>query len=858
MTGSANGVRVIPAGASVPSAPALRSELLVALATVATVALTGCLTTAVVTDAPLPVVRLLVAAAVIATAQLAQVHLRIGSNGVSLTWGEAGVIAALCLVPAIWVPVAGAIGAAVAHLYQALAERSGQRARLGYSTAVVTLACAAAAAVAAVASRGTAPVPASFATPGAFAVLVVAALAYFCTAVALTATWVVTVEGLGFRLVLRRAIRAKRLMLVVNIVAGSAVALLIATDPLWMIVVPPAVWLLHLGYLHRLRVLDDRRTWGLFAEATRGLNQLDEQEVVAAALRGTARLFSPDQVEMMVLRPSGRRRRYVVRPTEIGARAVTAEPSLLVAGDDDPSPMAVGDHVVAHRLVVGDVPVGELRLRFRRRVTLTDREQHAFSAFADAVAAALHDAATHRQLRAMMARSAYEALHDPLTGLHNRTTMLAKGNAVLNSLDPRTPVALLLFDVDRFREVNNTLSHAAGDELLRVLARRLAVAAVDAELVGRVGGDAFAVFFAGSTTEDDAYSRYRAKMITTTLAFPAEISGMTLAVEACAGVVTTEAGAGDMTELLRRADVALHQSKLNGVKITRWDPATDATSTDRLTMLAELREALGVTGQISLVVQPVIELATGDAIGVEALVRWRHPRRGLLNPAEFIGIVEHSELVGAFTRYVIDKALQISSGWATQGLRLPIAVNLSARSLLDDQLPAMVASLLEAHQVPPSRLVLEITETAMISELAVIDEVVAGLREAGIQVSVDDFGTGFSSLKFLTRVPVDEVKIDRTFVAQMGHSPEAAAIVRTTVDLARELGLRVIAEGVETAEQRDALIALGASHAQGFLFYPAMAVEQATVVLQKLAQRPGVLQRPGVIPPIPHPRTGAA
>jgi diguanylate cyclase (GGDEF)-like protein len=857
MTGSANGVRVIPAGASVPTTPALRSELLVAMATVATVALTGCVTTAVVTHADLPLVRLAVAVAVVATAQLAQVHLRIGSNGLSLTWGEAGVIAALCLVPAIWVPIAGALGAAVAHTYLAISESAAMRARLAYSTAVITLACAAAAAVAAVASGGTEPVPASFATPGAFAVLVVAALAYFATAVSLTATWVVSVEGLGFGTVLRQAIRAKRVMLVVNIVAGSAVALLIDTDPLWMIVVPPVAWLLHLGYLHRLRVLDDRRTWMLFAEATRGLNQLDEQGVVAAALRGTARLFSPDQVEMVVLRPSGRRRRYLVRPTEVGARAVAAEPSLLVAHDDDPNQLPVGDHVVAHRLVVGDVPVGELRLRFRRSVALTFRENHAFSAFADAVAAALHDAATHRQLRAMMARSAYEALHDPLTGLQNRATMLAKGNALLNSLDPRTPVALLLFDVDRFREVNNTLSHAAGDELLRVLARRLAVAAVDAELVGRVGGDAFAVFFVGSTTEDDAYSRYRAKMITTTLAFPAEISGMTLAVEACAGVVATEAGAGDMTELLRRADVALHQSKLNGVKITRYDPGTDATSTDRLTMLAELREALGVTDQIVLVVQPVIDLTSGDPIGVEALVRWRHPRRGLLNPAEFVGIVEHSDLVTMFTRYVIDRALQVSAGWATQGLRLPIAVNLSARSLLDEQLPAMVASRLEAHQVPPARLVLEITETAMISELAVIDEVVAGLRAIGVQVSVDDFGTGFSSLKFLTRVPVDEVKIDRTFVAQMAHSPEAVAIVRTTVDLARELGLRVIAEGVETAEQRDTLISLGATAAQGFLFYPAMAVDQATVVLQKLAQRPGVLQRPDVVaPPATDPRQG--
>jgi EAL domain-containing protein (putative c-di-GMP-specific phosphodiesterase class I) len=260
------------------------------------------------------------------------------------------------------------------------------------------------------------------------------------------------------------------------------------------------------------------------------------------------------------------------------------------------------------------------------------------------------------------------------------------------------------------------------------------------------------------------------------------------------------------------------------------------TSVDRLALLAELRDALTANGQIVLALQPAIDLATGAPTGVEALVRWHHPRRGVLAPSEFIAVMEHSDLVDAFTRYVINQALRISAGWATQGVHLPISVNLSARSLLDRDLPATVAGLLIAHGVPPQRLTLEITETAMVSDLAVIAEVVAGLRASGVQVSVDDFGTGFSSLKFLSRVPVDEVKIDRTFVSQLGASPEAAAIVRTTVDLAQQLGLRVVAEGVETVAQRTALAALGATAAQGHLFYPAMAVEQATAVLQGLTQ----------------------
>ena len=229
-----------------------------------------------------------------------------------------------------------------------------------------------------------------------------------------------------------------------------------------------------------------------------------------------------------------------------------------------------------------------------------------------------------------------------------------------------------------------------------------------------------------------------------------------------------------------------------------------------------------------------MSLVGGGATGAEALVRWQHPRRGELIPADFVKMVELSELIGPFTRHIIDRALGIAAGWAAAGVQVPIAVNVSPRGLLDPRLPDDVRALLEKHGVRGDRLVLEITETVVMSELAVIDQVLRGLRELGVQLAVDDFGTGYSSLTFLTRVAVDQVKVDKTFVHRMVDSPEAAAIVRTTVDLGRRLGLRVVAEGVETAEQRAALVTLGCTVAPGYLFHHPMSPERAVEVLRTL------------------------
>jgi diguanylate cyclase (GGDEF)-like protein len=444
----------------------------------------------------------------------------------------------------------------------------------------------------------------------------------------------------------------------------------------------------------------------------------------------------------------------------------------------------------------------------------------------------------------MTARSAYAAVHDVLTGLCNRSTLLARGNAQLLRFDaetvaggdgPQTLVALVLLDIDGLRAVNDALSYAAGDEVLRVLARRLAANQRAGEIVARLGGDEFAILLVEpavvGTARDWSYPVDRARQFLTLLAEPAEVANVTIAVEASAGVVVEAAGGCDMAELLRRADVALRQAKRRAARVVRYEAANDGASTGRLALLAELRDALATTDQLLLYLQPTVDLVTGGATGAEALLRWRHPRRGLLEPGEFLGAVEHSELAGGLTLHVVDLALRVAAGWQEQGLRRPISVNLCARCLLDPTLPAAVAELLTTHGVAPHRLIVEITEAVMGAELAVVDSVIQGLRDIGVGVSVDNFGTESASLEFLTRFAVDEVKIDRAFVAAMADSPEVAAIVRATVDLARELGLRVVAEGVERPDQRAALVDLGVTSAQGFLFHRPLGVAEATTVL---------------------------
>jgi EAL domain-containing protein (putative c-di-GMP-specific phosphodiesterase class I) len=309
-----------------------------------------------------------------------------------------------------------------------------------------------------------------------------------------------------------------------------------------------------------------------------------------------------------------------------------------------------------------------------------------------------------------------------------------------------------------------------------------------------------------------------------------------IAVEAAAGIVVERAQSCDMAELVRRADVARHHAEQAAGRIAVYDAATDPSNLDRLTLLADFRDALASPDELGLALQPAVDLRSGLPVSVDAAVRWQHPRRGLLVPSDFMRTVEHSDLADEFALHMIDLVLRLASGWAIQGVHVPVSMNLCGRCTLNTDLPGLLAARMAAHGVPATQLKLGITESVAIAEPGLAEQVVAGLRALGVQVSVNDFGTGSASLSFLTRFPVDEVTIDRSFVATLVDSPETAAIVKATVDLAHHLGMRVIAEGVNRPEQRTALLELGVAVGQGLLFHPPLSVDDVPAVLQGRTQ----------------------
>jgi diguanylate cyclase (GGDEF)-like protein len=773
------------------------------------------------------------AAGVTAVAQLAMLRVRVGSGSVGLAWGESAVVVLCVLLPAAWIPLATLLGVGLARGIRTVRDdkRSFSAALWGVSVLVL-----AAGAGGALANLVTDVYGARELTPRVAVALCLAAATYALAGGAMVSWSLARRHDEPLWPVFRRANVSKLPMVIGNVAVGLLVVALVGVNPRWLLLMPPALWLLHQAYAYRLRLDDDRRTWHTFAEATRQLNRLDEQGAAAAGIRGALRLFGGSRAQLAVIGADGEVRGYC---GDTGGTVTACEPVLSAA---------LG--AVTRGLFVGGVRVGDLHLWLAPPTAMRSRDKLMFAAYADALAAALHDAATHHELRSMAERSARDLARDSLTGLANRAGFLAAGGAALRELPADAPVALLLIDIDDFKDVNDTLGHGAGDELLKITATRLAAGLGPGELLARLAADEFAVLLPVLSAVEPqplelrgvdypdrlAYALARARQLAAGLADPSEVAGVKLSVEASVGVAVAAAGSADLTELLRQAGIAMYrQAKRGGSSVAWFEPARDRVGTDRLSMLAEVREALAADDQFTLVMQPAMRLGDGGGVtGVEALVRWRHPRRETVMPAEFVGVIEHSELLGDFTRYVLGRALAVAAGWAAEGLDVPVAVNLSPRSLLDPALPGDVAALLAEHGVRPDRLVLEITETVVMSELGVIDDVLTRLRAMRVQLAVDDFGTGYSSLTFLTRVAVDEVKVDRSFVQKMVESTEVAAIVRTTIDLARSLGMRIVAEGVETAEQRAALTALGCTSAQGFLFYPPMSPERVTEVLHEL------------------------
>ncbi|MFJ3235352.1 putative bifunctional diguanylate cyclase/phosphodiesterase [Streptomyces sp. NPDC086787] len=429
---------------------------------------------------------------------------------------------------------------------------------------------------------------------------------------------------------------------------------------------------------------------------------------------------------------------------------------------------------------------------------------------------------------------AEEQLRDPLTGLPNRQWLLER---IWTALDDAERIgaraALVLIDLDRFRSVNDTLGHLAGDRLLLQTADRLRLALPRGAEAARLGGDEFAVLLpvADSTTSATRVARN----LIAALGSPLDLDGLTLVLEASAGVAVFPDHALDAEGLLRRADVAMYQAKRDRTGVEVYESKRDSNTPDRLGLLGDLRRALDAH-EVQLHYQPKVRF-DGQVAGLEALVRWVHPERGKVPPDEFIAIAESSGLMPHLTEYVLETALGQVARWRAQGLRVPVAVNVSPRDVHTPGFAGSVAARLARHGVPAGALQLEITEHVLLEDPQRAADTLAGLTGHGVKMSLDDFGTGYSSLVHLRRLPVSELKIDRSFVARLAVDNQDAEIVRCTVDLAHSLGLLVVAEGVEDDETWERLRDLGCDAVQGWLVAAAMPPDETTAWLRARGSR---------------------
>ncbi|MEU9557849.1 putative bifunctional diguanylate cyclase/phosphodiesterase [Streptomyces fumanus] len=429
---------------------------------------------------------------------------------------------------------------------------------------------------------------------------------------------------------------------------------------------------------------------------------------------------------------------------------------------------------------------------------------------------------------------AEEQLRDPLTGLPNRQWLQERIWTALDDADRAgARSALMLIDLDRFRSVNDTLGHLAGDRLLLQIADRLRLALPRGAEAARLGGDEFAVLL---PVADSATSAIRvARGLVGALSSPLDLDGLTLVLEASAGVAVFPDHALDAEGLLRRADVAMYQAKRDRTGVEVYESKRDSNTPDRLGLLGDLRRALDAR-EVELHYQPKVGF-DGQVAGLEALVRWVHPERGRVPPDEFIAIAESSGLMPHLTEYVLDTALAQVARWRSQGLFVPVAVNVSPRDVHTPGFAGLVAARLARHGVPAGALQLEITEHVLLEDPQRAADTLAGLTGHGVKMSLDDFGTGYSSLVHLRKLPVSELKIDRSFVARLAVDTEDAEIVRCTVDLAHSLGLLVIAEGVEDDETWERLRDLGCDAVQGWLVAAAMPPDETTAWLRARGSR---------------------
>lgn len=434
---------------------------------------------------------------------------------------------------------------------------------------------------------------------------------------------------------------------------------------------------------------------------------------------------------------------------------------------------------------------------------------------------------------------AHAAFHDNLTALPNRASLQqALVEALVRAGTAGHTLAVLMLDVDRFKEINDTMGHAIGDRVLVEIGRRLRAGLRDEDMLARFGGDEFVVLMEGIAADELVQ---RAEQLLATVGEPILAEAMELFLDVSVGMALFPEHGDTAEELLRRADIAMYDAKESRSQLQLYRPGRDAEHLYRLSLVNDLRRAVP-NGELLLYYQPKQQLCSGRVVNVEALLRWRHPQHGIIPPDDFIALAEHSGIIRTLTDWVLHEVIRQCAEWSAAGMDIGIALNLSAMDLGSGELPDLLARHLAHYRIDPSQLVLEVTETAVMRDALYSLEVLNRLKACGVMLAIDDFGTGYSSLSHLKRLPVDELKIDKSFVMGMAEDEDDAVIVRSTIELAHNMGLKVVAEGVETEAAMEMLRSFRCDSAQGYLISRPMAAADATrwlaAATEEFARRP--------------------